>query len=284
MIMRRQVSLIATATAAGFLMSLFAVSVWAAEITEEKAKAIALENAGVNAESVTFIRAEQDWDDGRNIYEVEFLTKSQEEYDYELLAENGDILAIDYEKKATTVTSDKNGTELTMKQAEELALKHAGQDLDTVTMLKQKREIEDGRLVYEVEFYTSDYRKYEYEIDGKSGDILAWDYDADSDFARNDAMHRAGNAKSETTATKQKSSRKEPAKEGEISREEAKALALKTADLKEDQVTWGRLYKEYDDGRLIYKGEFFHNQMEYEFEIDVASGAVLDWDVESIYD
>ena len=86
--MRRQVSLIATATAAGFLMSLFAVSVWAAEITEEKAKAIALENAGVNAESVTFIRAEQDWDDGRNIYEVEFLTKSQEEYDYELLAEN----------------------------------------------------------------------------------------------------------------------------------------------------------------------------------------------------
>lgn len=282
--MRQYVSLMATVTTAGLLATGFAISVLAAEITEEKAKAIALENAGVKAENVTFMRAEQDWEDGRNIYEVEFLTKNQEEYDYELLIEDGEILAINYEKKAAVVTSGEKHTDLTMKQAEEIALKHAGQNADAVTMLKQKQEMEDGRLVYEVEFYTSDYRKYEYEIDGRSGDILAWDYDADSDFARNDAMQRAGNTKARVTDGKQKDLGKEQKKEGEISREEAKALALKTADLQEDQVTWGRLYKEYDDGRLIYKGEFFHNQMEYEFEIDATSGTVLDWNVESIYD
>ncbi len=103
--MRQYVSLMATVTTAGLLATGFAISVLAAEITEEKAKAIALENAGVKAENVTFIRAEQDWEDGRNIYEVEFLTKNQEEYDYELLIEDGEILAINYEKKAAVVTS-----------------------------------------------------------------------------------------------------------------------------------------------------------------------------------
>ena len=80
--MRQYVSLMATVTTAGLLATGFAISVLAAEITEEKAKAIALENAGVKAENVTFIRAEQDWEDGRNIYEVEFFKNNQEEYYY----------------------------------------------------------------------------------------------------------------------------------------------------------------------------------------------------------
>lgn len=282
--MRRQRSLLMTAAAAGLLAAVFAVQASAAEITEERAKAIALDNAGVKAEDVTFIRAEQDWEDGRNIFEVEFLTKTHEEYDYELLAESGEILAIDYEKKAATITGGRDARELTMEQAEEIALKHAGQEADAVTMVKQKRETEDGHLVYEVEFYTGDYRKYEYEIDGRSGELLAWDYDADSDFARSDAMRRAGDTGTQPTAGQKKDSGRQPMKEGDIGREAAKAAALKTAGLKENQVTWGRLYKEYDDGRLIYKGKFFHDQMEYEFEVDAVSGSILDWDVESIYD
>ena len=41
---------------------------------------------------------------------------------------------------------------------------------------------------------------------------------------------------------------------------------------------------DYEDGRLVYEGEFFYSDLEYEFEIDAATGAVIDWDMESIYD
>ena len=66
--------------------------------------------------------------------------------------------------------------------------------------------------------------------------------------------------------------------------EDAKTTALKRANLNDSQVTWGPVYKEHDDGRLIFKGEFYYNTLEYEFEIDATTGRIVDWDVESIYD
>lgn len=41
-------------------------------ISSEKAQQIALENAGLSADGVTFIRTHLDYDDGRAEYEVEF--------------------------------------------------------------------------------------------------------------------------------------------------------------------------------------------------------------------
>ena len=41
---------------------------------------------------------------------------------------------------------------------------------------------------------------------------------------------------------------------------------------------------DHDDGRLEYEGKIYYNKMEYEFEIDGYSGAIRDWDVESIFD
>ena len=49
-------------------------------------------------------------------------------------------------------------------------------------------------------------------------------------------------------------------------------------------MTWGRVHKEYDDWRQIYKGEFYFHDMEYEFEVDALTGELVDWEVESIYD
>ena len=41
---------------------------------------------------------------------------------------------------------------------------------------------------------------------------------------------------------------------------------------------------DYDDGRWEYEGKIIYNLMEFEFTIDAATGAVIEWDVESIYD
>ncbi|MBR3988433.1 MAG: PepSY domain-containing protein [Clostridia bacterium] len=64
-------------------------------IDKEVAKANALSHAGLTAESVKFIKAELDEDDGRYKYDVEF-EASGFEYDYEIDAVSGEVL--DFEK------------------------------------------------------------------------------------------------------------------------------------------------------------------------------------------
>ncbi|HZK70825.1 MAG TPA: PepSY domain-containing protein, partial [Clostridia bacterium] len=38
---------------------------------------------------------------------------------------------------------------------------------------------------------------------------------------------------------------------------------------------------EYDDGKVKYEGEMYLNNLEYEFEINAVTGAVLDWESDS---
>ena len=72
---------------------------------------------------------------------------------------------------------------------------------------------------------------------------------------------------------------------GSVSETDAKALALALARVSgatgADIVEFKQ---DYDDGRLIYEGKIIYNNREYEFEIDAATGAVLDWESESVYD
>lgn len=273
--MKRYLSWLTTLTAAGMMtaMSVFCVS--AAQVDGEKAKAIALENAGVKEESVVFLYAEQDVDDGKMVFEVELVTKANEEYDYKILVDTGEIMGISYEKKAYLVQNENSVKEITLEKAREAALAHAGADADKVTWIKQKKEFDDGRLLYELEFYTDTYQEYEYEISGTNGEVIAWEFDADSSYARRDAAKRL--EQTESNAGREEG--KLP-----IRLEEAKAAALKQADVKDDQVTWGRVHRTFDDGKMIYEGKFYYNSLEYEFEVDAATGAVIDWDVESIWD
>ena len=41
---------------------------------------------------------------------------------------------------------------------------------------------------------------------------------------------------------------------------------------------------DYDDGRTEYEGKIIYGGMEYEFTINAATGAVTEWDAESVYD
>ena len=51
--------------------------------------------------------------------------------------------------------------------------------------------------------------------------------------------------------------------------------------------TAANIYKfklDFDDGRWEYEGEIRYGTMEYDFTIDANTGALLEWDMESIYD
>lgn len=70
-----------------------------ADIGKDKAAEIALTDAGFSEAEVTRLRVSQDRDDGQSIYEVAF-TCGTTEYEYEILASDGDILSADYEGSA----------------------------------------------------------------------------------------------------------------------------------------------------------------------------------------
>lgn len=61
-------------------------------ISEEKAKEIALDNANLTIDQVTFKKVEIDFDDGIKKYDIEFYYNNKE-YSYEIDANTGSILA-----------------------------------------------------------------------------------------------------------------------------------------------------------------------------------------------
>ena len=63
-------------------------------ISADRAKQIALNDAGVKESAAVFLRANLDWDDGRMKYEVEFYSGNAE-YDYDIDAVTGAILSSD---------------------------------------------------------------------------------------------------------------------------------------------------------------------------------------------
>lgn len=144
---------------------------------------------------------------------------------------------------------------ITADEAKSKALSHAGLTSDQVTFVKSKLDYENGRQVYEVEFYTQDYTEYDYEIDASTGEVISYDYDAEYYTA--------------------------PASSGSstITADEAKEIALAQVP----GAAAGDIQKfktDYDDGRTEYEGTILYNGMEYEFEIDGYSGAIRSWEAE----
>lgn len=65
-------------------------------ISEQRAREIALADAGVSEDSVTAIRVKRDVEKGVYVYDVEFYAGGKE-YDYEIAAADGSILKKDFE-------------------------------------------------------------------------------------------------------------------------------------------------------------------------------------------
>lgn len=146
---------------------------------------------------------------------------------------------------------------VTAEQAKTKALEHAGLTADKVTFVQTKLDYDDGKQVYDVEFYTGT-KEYDYEIDANTGAVISYDFDADH--------YTAPEASAGTTA---------------ITADRAKEIALSqvagatTADIYEFET-------DYDDGRLAYEGKIIYDGREYEFEIDGYSGGIRSWESEPV--
>lgn len=150
-----------------------------APITADQAKEIALNHAGQTVDSVYLKKAEQDYDNGRLVYEIEFIAGNTE-YEYEIDAQTGDIVKNKRETEdiPQSKSPENTSSSITVDQAKEIALNHAGRKADGVRFEKAKQDYDDGVPVYEIEFSAGG-MEYEYEIDAQTGAIRDYEWDND---------------------------------------------------------------------------------------------------------
>ena len=148
---------------------------------------------------------------------------------------------------------------ITEEQAKEIAASHAGVAVADLTFHSVSLEEDDGRRVYDVEFYSGS-TEYDYEIDAATGDILSYDNDV------------------ENFSIPQQQSTQGTATGSYIGEDAAKAAALQRAGLTEDQVRWEKCELDEDDGRFSYELEFSSGQHEYECEVEAFTGEILNFE------
>ncbi len=181
-----------------------------------------------------------DSEDGMIVYEVEFV-KDGIEYEYELNALTGDILKKEIEKEKKSVSSK----HLSESEAKTIAMNHM--KVSQVEDYSIKKEYDDGVYEYKVELINGN-KKYEYKIDAVEGTIL--DYEVEKI----------------TTSSNQK----------RISYSKARSIALQHAKLSMNQVS--DMDVELDDNH--YEVSFKAKGYEYDYEINVFSGKIIDYEKE----
>lgn len=272
-------------------------------ISQEEATTIALEHAGVAKEEAVSLSVQQEYEDGRDIFEVKFATQDTE-YSYDVAQKDGEIINYNYDSTGTPPAgasegSSASGTEAQEAQAvqEEIdkaqqdqsaaesqaqavedavdeatainaALEHAG--VTECYMHRVELDTEDGREVYEIEFFSGN-TEYDYTVARDTGEILSYDQDIEGwglgqgNGQGNGRQNGQGNSTSSTAA-------------GPITLEEAVQLVLdRVPGASSEDV---RIQLEEEDGRQVYEGEVICNRAEHEFEIDAATGDFIQWSVD----
>lgn len=193
-----------------------------------------------------------------------------------------------------------------------VALADAGLKESEVTALRSRLEFDDGRFLYEVDFYSGG-AEYEYVIQARDGAVLVRDIEGQrsgdgqraqeqpaaqpdtqpatpeetpvlpQDMASGEtgaAGKADGGTEQAGNAADQAGNVTEQVKNEEIGAERAKEIALDHAKLTESEVQFLRTEKDYDDGRLEYEVEFYQGRTEYSYTIDAVSGEILEYDVD----
>jgi len=272
-------------------------------IGETEAQSIALEHAGLSAAQVTFIKSHLDRDNGRTTYDVEFYSGNVE-YDYEIDAVSGSIIEFDRDiehysipnitlpsqtdtAQATNPSADNTPTStqpapnsssqyISEAEAQSIALNHAGLSAAQVTFIKSHLERDNGRMTYDVEFYSSNV-EYDYEIDAVSGSIIEFDRDIEHYSIPNINAQTTNPPADNTPASTQPAQSNSSQYIGEA---KAQSIALSASGLSSSQVRQLKVKLDRENGVMVYEVEFKNGRTEYDYDIDALTGNILKSDVD----
>ena len=158
---------------------------------------------------------------------------------------------------ATTAAQPKSNNasgDIGIEKANEIAISHAGLSSGSVSFVKAKLDTEDGVKVYDIEFYSGNV-EYDYEINAATGAIVSFDQDIEN-----------YEIPTQPAAPTQAAS-------SVISVDKAKQIALSHAGV--SGASFKKVKLDKDDGVRVYEIEFKVGNVEYEYDIDASSGAII---------
>ena len=264
----------------------------ASYISMDAAQSAALDAANIEAADANFSATTLDDVAGITCYKVDFSAGGYD-YAYSINAESGEVLEASYHEQADAAALPDGSTGTTTTQpsttkpnvgavttapaqtntpntntntntatgavdeakAQEIALAHAGVKAADATITKSRLDYEDGRQVYEIEWYANG-AKYDYEIAVATGEIIDSSYEAKT-------VVGTGNSATVSEATAKQT-----------------ALSRVSGATEKDIYEWKL---DYDDGRPEYEGKIIYGGTEYEFTIDATTGSVTEWDTEAVH-
>lgn len=246
-------------------------------IPMEEAQEAALKAADIEAADADISATTLSEVAGVTCYKVEF-TSGEYAYIYTINAETGAVMEMSSQEQnaqaSGTQTEATDSTALTTAQtsasvpaqtetgtgtvdeaaAQKIALEHAGVKAADATIIKSKLDYEDGRQVYDIEWYAGG-AKYDYEILADTGEIISSAYEEKTVGANSNNVT--------------------------VSEADAKKTAIDRVSGATDKDIY-EWKLDYDDGRPEYEGKIIYGGTEYEFTIDAATGSIIEWDVETI--
>ena len=134
--------------------------------------------------------------------------------------------------------------------------------LDSVTA-EVDSELDESPAHYEVELHTA-WGEFEYLVDAYTGKVLSGQKDLL-------ATAPAGDEMAKPTA---------PSGGADIGHAKAKSIALNHAGVSENEAYDMEIELDDEDGALVYEVEFKSGNMEYSYEINAATGAILKHEAE----
>ena len=241
----------------------------ASYISIEQAQDAALSAANIDAADANISSAMLSETADLTCYKVEF-TSGDYAYSYSINAESGEVLEMSSREQSAAASSSDSGKTTEPAQspthtntstgvvdeakAQEIALSHAGVEAADATITKSKLDYDDGRQVYEIEWYASG-AKYDYEIATATGEVISSGYEAKN-------VVGTGNGATVSEADAKKT-----------------ALARVAGAAEKDIYEWKL---DYDDDHPEYEGKIIYGGTEYEFTINATSGNITEWASEAL--
>ena len=139
--------------------------------------------------------------------------------------------------------------------------------LDSVTA-EVDPELDESPAHYEVELHTQ-WGEFEYLVDAYTGKVLSGQKDLPTTVSAQNEAARPSGQKPAPSGTAQ-----------DIGYAEAKSIALNHAGVSESKAYDMDIELDEEDGKLVYEVEFKSGGMEYDYEIDAATGTILQQEAE----
>lgn len=157
--------------------------------------------------------------------------------------------------------------------AKEAALAAAGISSDQVSFSSAGLDNKNGTFYYEINFSENGI-EYEYDIDAITGVVIEENKETES--AAEAASQPETSQPSDAVSSQAQSS------SSAITEEKARSIALSHAGLTEENVSFVKVKKDFDDGISVFEVEFYSSDgVEYQYDINADTGSIINYDQEN---